>query len=171
MTARAAAQLRRRAFRIRPQHLLRVCDCVRRGTFSHPEPKGDRDIRCEVCRQIDPFKHNLAAPDHLAGTDQGRCALELLDCQKSKRVSHERRHARAARVSLSTETTKEDRESRQQKVGFGLSAACREPQQVHRLAFGGLGVRDRLKTQERETELKRPPHQFGRMWVDTPRIL
>ena len=96
-------------------------------------------------QRLSPLFKCLAA-NRLAGTDQSRGPLELLNRQQSQRVPHQHGHALVADPARdgSLQSPQTHRVGGEAQVGFGLAAACGEEEQVGQ----GFGA-DRLVRDDR----------------------
>ena len=132
---------------------------VRSGLLADPEPDAERLLAPLLI---------VAAPDDLAGTDQGGGPLELLDGQEPQRVPHQ--HGDPLLTGPAGHRTLEPsqghRVGRQAQIRFGLAAARGEPQQVgDRLGRVGailvVEPGDSRQVQEQEGQLERIPRPVG----------
>ena len=96
---------------------------VRRRLLPDPQADAERFL-------APPLR--LGTPDDLAGADQGRGPLELLEREQPKRVPHQHRNAGLAGPLPhdALEPPQAHHERRQTQVRLRLAAAGREPQQV-----------------------------------------
>ena len=133
-------------------------------------PVGGRaaaDPQADAERRLPPAGVAVAqgrAADVLAGADERRRPLELLERQEPQGVPHQHGHAVLAGSPLDHPLQAAQAESvgRQTQVGFGLAAAGRKPQQVgggvgRLAAFGVVELGDARQVQEDEGELERIP--------------
>ena len=79
-----------------------------------------------------PHRSSSLATLKLAGAQERRGALELLQREHAERVAHEHRDARPALESaeLRSKPTNRKRESREPEIRLGLSATGRKPEQI-----------------------------------------
>ena len=96
---------------------------VRRRLLADPEADAERLLAPLLL---------VAAPDDLAGADQGGGPLELLDGQQPQGVPHQDGHALLARAAghRALEPPQAHRVGRQAEVRLGLAAARGKPEQV-----------------------------------------
>ena len=128
-----------------------------------PDPQADAE------RLLAPLLL-VAAPDDLAGADEGRRPLELLDRQQPQRVAHQHGHALLAGATghASLQPPQGHRVGRQAKVRLRLAAARGKPEQVgHRLVFAGsvhvVELGDAGEIQQDEGQLERIPRTVARL--------
>ena len=103
--------------------LGRLIGRVRRGLLADPEADPERLLA--------PLRL-VATPDHLAGADQRRGPLELLDRQQPQRVPHQHGDPVLARPAgdRALQSPQPHRVGRQAEVRLGLAAARGKPQEV-----------------------------------------
>ena len=132
---------------------------VGRGAAAHPQADAER----RLAPAIVAVAHGRAA-DVLAGADQGRGSLELLERQQPQRVPHQHGHAVLAGSTFdgSLQSPQPKRVGRQAQVGFGLATARGKPEQIGQgfgilAPFGVIEFRDARQVQQDEGKLERIP--------------
>ncbi len=179
---RAVGQLVRRSDASERTHLrlaavgrfhrfIGVVGPVGRGAAADPQADAERRLAPAVVAVAQGRAANV-----LAGTDQRRGPLELLERQEPQRVPHQHGDAVLAGTPFDRplQPAQAERVGGQAQVRFGLAAARGEPEQVgHRLgrlaAFGVIELRDPRQVQEDERKLERIPGAVLRD-VDDPHV-
>ena len=134
---------------------------VQFGRAALPDPQADAERLVAPRRRRRPRRRI-----DLAGADQRRGPLELLERQQAQGVAHEHRHAGVAAIGRRPSPCRRRMRHRvggHAQVGLGLAAAGREPQQVgdqpvsDRCAPGGSDRPRPGQVEEHEGELERIP--------------
>ena len=115
------------------------------GSFPYPHTNGNR-----LGTQIIAF-----TPYQFQGADQTGCPNELITGQQTQGVAHQNNGATPG-IGM-TKAPKYNLKGEQAKVGFGLAAACREPDQIDRVTENAVLIRCGFQRGQQEGQLERTP--------------